>query len=71
MKMPGRDDQGFVDISAIALNAAINGSIFAEPVVCFVICALVRGFDCCEFDHFPPFLDIVGNQLAKVGRGPA
>jgi hypothetical protein len=24
-KMPGRDDQGFVDINATALNAAISG----------------------------------------------
>jgi hypothetical protein len=27
--MLGRDDQGFVGIDAIALNAAINGSILA------------------------------------------
>ena len=31
MKMLGRDDHGFVDINAMALYAAINGSIFAEP----------------------------------------
>jgi len=30
MKILGRDDHGFVDNSAMALNAAINGSIFAE-----------------------------------------
>jgi len=33
----GRDDQGFVDISATALNAAISGSILAEPDACFVM----------------------------------
>ena len=37
MKMLGRDDQGFVDISATALKAAINGSILAEPEACFVM----------------------------------
>ena len=37
MKMLGRVDQGFVDISAMALNAAISGSIFAEPEACFVM----------------------------------
>jgi hypothetical protein len=31
--MLGRDDQGFVDINAIALNAAISGSILAETQV--------------------------------------
>jgi hypothetical protein len=33
--MPGRDNHGFADISAKALNAAISGSIFgrAEPVL--------------------------------------
>ena len=36
MKMPGRDDQGFVDISATALNAAISGSILADPDACLV-----------------------------------
>jgi hypothetical protein len=36
-KMLGRVDQGFVDIRAIALNAAINGSILAEPDACFVM----------------------------------
>ena len=35
--MLGLDDQGFVDISAIALNAAINGSILAEPDACLVM----------------------------------
>jgi hypothetical protein len=34
--MLGRDDQGFVDINAIALNAAISGSILADPEACFV-----------------------------------
>ena len=34
--MLGRADQGFVDISAMALNAAISGSILAEPEACFV-----------------------------------
>jgi hypothetical protein len=29
--MLDRDDQGFVDINAIALNAAISVSILAEP----------------------------------------
>jgi hypothetical protein len=28
---------GFVDISAMALNAAINGSIFAMPDACLVM----------------------------------
>jgi len=28
--MLGRDDHGFVDMSATALNAAISGSILAE-----------------------------------------
>jgi hypothetical protein len=36
-KMLGRYNQGFVDINAMALNAAINGSILAEPDACFVI----------------------------------
>jgi hypothetical protein len=35
--MLGRVDHGFVDISAIALNAAINGSILALPEACFVM----------------------------------
>ena len=35
--MLGRDDHGFVDMSAIALNAAIRGSIFADPDACFVM----------------------------------
>src|SRR5580693_8141008 len=34
--MLGRDDQGFVDIKAIALKAAISGSILADPDACFV-----------------------------------
>jgi hypothetical protein len=29
-------DHGFVDIKAMALKAAINGSILAEPEACFV-----------------------------------
>jgi hypothetical protein len=35
--MLGREDQGFVDISAIALNAAISGSIFSVPDAYFVM----------------------------------
>ena len=35
--MLGREDQGFVDINAMALNAAISGSILAEPDACFVM----------------------------------
>jgi hypothetical protein len=35
--MLGRVDQGFIDISAMALNAAISGSIFAEPDACLVM----------------------------------
>jgi len=35
--MLGRVDHGFVDIEAMALNAAISGSILAEPDACFVI----------------------------------
>lgn len=35
--MLGRDDQEFVDINAMALNAAISGSILAEPDACFVM----------------------------------
>jgi len=41
--MLGLDDHGFVDISAMALNAAISGSIFADPEACFVIMKLVAG----------------------------
>ena len=37
MNMPGRDDHGFVDISATALNTAIRGSILADPDACLVI----------------------------------
>jgi hypothetical protein len=36
-KMLGRADQGFVDIKAIALKAAISGSILADPEACFVV----------------------------------
>jgi hypothetical protein len=36
-KSPGRVDHGFVDINAMALNAAISGSILAEPEACFVM----------------------------------
>jgi len=32
MKRLGRVDPGFVDISAMALNAAISGSILALPM---------------------------------------
>ena len=35
--MLGRDDQGFVDIKAIALNAAMSGSILADREACFVM----------------------------------
>lgn len=35
--MLGRDDHGFVDINATALNAAINRSILADPDACLVI----------------------------------
>ena len=35
--MLGREDQGFVDINAMALNAAISGSILADPDGCFVM----------------------------------
>jgi hypothetical protein len=35
--MLGRVDHEFVDISAIALNAAISGSILAEPEACLVM----------------------------------
>jgi hypothetical protein len=35
--MLGRVDQGFVGISAMALRAAISGSIFADPDACFVM----------------------------------
>jgi hypothetical protein len=34
--MLGRDDQGFVDISAMALNGCHQGIILAEPEACFV-----------------------------------
>ena len=30
-------DHGFVDIKAMALKAAINGSIFADPNACFAM----------------------------------
>jgi hypothetical protein len=33
--MLGRADQGFVDISAMAFNAAIKESVLAEPEACF------------------------------------
>jgi hypothetical protein len=36
-KMLGWDVAGFADIHATALNAAINGSIFAVPEACFVM----------------------------------
>jgi hypothetical protein len=36
-KMPGRDDAGFADIQATALNAAISGSILAVPDACLVM----------------------------------
>jgi hypothetical protein len=36
-KSPGRVDHGFVDINAMALNAAISGSIFPVPEACFVM----------------------------------
>lgn len=35
--MLGREDQGFVHIKAMALNAAISESILAEPDACFVM----------------------------------
>jgi hypothetical protein len=35
--MLGWDVAGFADIHATALNAAINGSIFAVPDACFVM----------------------------------
>jgi hypothetical protein len=37
MNMLGRDDHGFVDINATALNATISGSIFADPDACLVM----------------------------------
>jgi hypothetical protein len=40
VKMLGRANHGFVDISAIALNAAISGSILADPDACFVMMIL-------------------------------
>ena len=36
-KTLGRADQGFVDINAMALSAAISGSILAVPDACFVM----------------------------------
>jgi hypothetical protein len=36
-KSLGRVDRGFVDINAMALNAAIGGSISAELEACFVM----------------------------------
>jgi hypothetical protein len=36
-KMLASTDHWFVDINAIALNAAIRGSIFAEPDACFMM----------------------------------
>jgi hypothetical protein len=35
--MLSRDDHGFIDLSARALNAAIDRSILAEPATCFVM----------------------------------
>jgi hypothetical protein len=34
--MLGRAAQGFVDINAMALNAAIGGLVLADPEACFV-----------------------------------
>jgi hypothetical protein len=36
LKMLGCADHGFLDISAMALKAAIRGMIFAEPEACLV-----------------------------------
>jgi hypothetical protein len=43
--MLGRTDQEFVDINAIALNAAVNGSILAEPEACLVKTMALPWFD--------------------------
>ena len=39
-RIPGSDDHGLVDISTTPLNAAISGSIFADPEACVVMMAL-------------------------------
>jgi len=36
-RMLDLNDHWFVDINTIASNAAISGSIFADPEACFVI----------------------------------
>jgi hypothetical protein len=36
MKVLDRDEEGFVDISAMVLNATFSGSIFADPAACLV-----------------------------------
>lgn len=36
-KILGLEDHGFVDISAMALNAAIRGSILTDPDACLVM----------------------------------
>jgi hypothetical protein len=35
MKVLDRDDQGLVDISAMALNATFSGLILADPAACW------------------------------------
>ena len=40
--MLGRHDHGFVFIKEIALNAAISGSILAEPGACLVMTMALR-----------------------------
>jgi hypothetical protein len=48
--MSSRADHGFEDISAMALNAAIIGSILAEPEACLTIVMALpcRSAPCCH-----------------------
>ena len=67
-KMRRRDDHGFVDISAIALNAAISGSILALPDACLVVMMAL------PFAHaraLPPTSVNQAATYAQTGGDPA
>jgi hypothetical protein len=73
--MLGRDDHGFVDISAMALNAAIKRSIFALPDARLVMMmALPFGFTCALATAKPLFprgrlADAGDSRVPPVARG--
>ena len=52
----GCADQVFVDINAMTLNAAINGSIFADPNACFVM-MMALPFDSTRWPRQDDLLD--------------